>query len=371
MATIIGTSGNDNNSFQFVNGLLVYRASLAGTAQNDSIFGLAGNDILYGNGGNDILNGGTGADKMYGGTGNDTYYVDNVGDVVTEYAFQGTDTVRSSISYTLGANVENLTLTGTAYSGYGNTLNNVISGNSYNNYLSGGAGNDTLYGYGGNDILDGGTGADKMYGGTGNDTYYVDNVGDVVTEYASQGADTVRSSISYALGANVENLTLTGTAYSGYGNTLNNVISGNNSNNYLSGGAGNDTLYGNGGNDTLLGYTGNDKLYGGSGNDKLYGEAGNDCLVGGFGNDTLWGGAGADKFVFNSKFEGVDTIKDFSWGEGDKICLGSSFGATSTNQISYNSLTGALSFQGTVFAILENKPAAFSTSLDIQLNCNC
>ena len=51
-----------------------------------------------------------------------------------------------------------------------------------------------------------------MIGGLGNDTYVVDNVGDVVTEALNEGTDTVQSSVSFALGANVENLTLTGSA---------------------------------------------------------------------------------------------------------------------------------------------------------------
>ena len=94
--------------------------------------------------------------------------------------------MQSSVSYTLGANVENLTLTGTAnINGTGNALDNVITGNSGNNVLAGGAGNDT---------------------------YIVQNAGDVVTEAANNGTDTVQSSVSYTLGANVENLTLTGNA---------------------------------------------------------------------------------------------------------------------------------------------------------------
>ena len=89
--------------------------------------------MLTGLGGNDILNGGAGGDWMLGGTGNDTYVVDNVGDVVTELDGEGTDTIQSSMSFSLAglAFVENLTLTGTAaLSGTGNALDNIIIGNS-------------------------------------------------------------------------------------------------------------------------------------------------------------------------------------------------------------------------------------------------
>ena len=87
---------------------------LTGASGGDTLSGLGGADTLTGSPGNDTLDGGTGADTMAGGTGNDTYVVDNAGDVVTEALNEGTDTVQSSIGYTLGANVENLTLTGSA-----------------------------------------------------------------------------------------------------------------------------------------------------------------------------------------------------------------------------------------------------------------
>jgi hypothetical protein len=116
-----------------------------------------------------------------------------------------------------------------------------------------GSGNDRLIGGAGNDLLDGGYGADTMIGGSGNDTYTVDNPGDVVTENAGQGTDTVKSSVSHTLGDNVEKLVLTGgTATNGTGNPLNNTLTGNGGANTLDGGAGNDILQGGKGNDTYL-----------------------------------------------------------------------------------------------------------------------
>jgi len=173
---------------------------------------------------------------MRGGAGNDTYIVDATGDVVTENASAGTDLVNASVSCTLAANVENLTLTGAvAINGTGNTLANVLQGNSAANTLNGGAG------------------ADTMRGGSGNDTYVVDASGDVVVENASEGTDTVQSSVAHTLAANVENLTLTGTsAINGTGNALVNVLQGNGAANTLDGGAGADTLRGGAGNDILV-----------------------------------------------------------------------------------------------------------------------
>jgi len=230
--------------------------TLTGTDEDSILMGYfsydAGtNDTLIGGGGNDWLNGGAGSDTMVGGTGNDFYFVDNRKDIVTELANQGTDTVASAITYTLGANLEDLILTGSSsINGTGNALNNVLVGNSAGNTLTGGAGDDWL---------DGGGGADSLVGGSGNDTYVVDMARDKITERANEGTDTVLASVSYTLGSNVENLTLTGSnAINGTGNTLNNALKGNGAANVLAGAAGNDRLDGGAGNDTLAGGAGND-----------------------------------------------------------------------------------------------------------------
>lgn len=208
---------------------------------------------ITGTTGNDTLNGTTGAEILVGLAGNDAYTVNNIGDQVVEALNGGTDTVKTSINYGLPDNVEKLTLTGTAnLNGTGNDLNNTLTGNS---------GNNILIGLDGNDTLDGKAGTDDLQGGAGNDTYTVDNAGDLVTEGLNQGTDTVKTSLTFTLGANLENLTLTGAAnLNGTGNALANKIIGNSGNNVLTGGASNDTLTGNGGSDSLVGGTGNDTL---------------------------------------------------------------------------------------------------------------
>ena len=200
------------------------------------------NNVLTGNAANNVLDGLTGADTMAGGAGNDTYAVDNVGDVVNEGAAAGTDQVNASVSYTLKANVERLTLTGSAnLNGYGGDDANTLTGNTGHNLLDGGLGNDTLLGGAGNDTLLGNAGDDSMVGGTGNDTFRVASAGDVVVELASEGTDTVEAYLSYTLGANVENVALFGSAVNATGNALANQITGNSLANTLDGGAGNDT----------------------------------------------------------------------------------------------------------------------------------
>lgn len=157
------------------------RDHLTGTAGNDTLNGLGARDILEGLAGNDRLDGGGGRDLLIGGAGDDTYFVDNAGDRIREEANQGNDTVQSSVSYRLSANVENLVLTGgRGINGFGNGLDNALTGNDARNTLNGAAGNDDLrggggrdilYGGGGDDTLDGGLGNDKLYGGTGRDTF--------------------------------------------------------------------------------------------------------------------------------------------------------------------------------------------------------
>lgn len=256
---------------------------LTGTTGNDTLIGGTGADTLIGNAGNDYLDGGAGGDSLLGGTGNDTYVVDSIADIVTESALEGTDQVLSAISYTLGNNLEALTLTGTAaINGTGNNLGNTLQGNAANNVLTGGSGadfllgnggNDTLVGGAGDDYLNGGVGLDSMVGGLGDDVYVVDSAGDLVVETAGQGYDEVRSSVSYALSATqeVELVTLTGTAtINATGNSLDNDLAGNGGHNLLQGLAGNDWMSGGLGNDTLDGGTGNDTLDGGAGNDTYY-----------------------------------------------------------------------------------------------------
>lgn len=220
--------------------------------------------------------------------------------------------------------------------------NDNIYGGSGNDFIRAGAGNDLLDGGSGNDVLDGQAGADTMSGGLGDDVYYIDNLGDVVSESAGAGYDKVKSEFTHVLGANFEELWLIegSAAADGTGNTLDNKLVGNGNANHLfglggadqlfgedgddsvDGGNGADNLFGGLGNDLLLGGSGSDKLYGGGGHDTLSGGLGNDSLtsdggdvrlIGGEGNDLLAGGSGVDVFVF-ALGDGKDTVKNFQHG---------------------------------------------------------
>jgi Ca2+-binding RTX toxin-like protein len=349
MAVITGDDGNQNVQHWFLVGRVDF--SLVGTDEDDYIYGYGGNDNLYGLEGADYLDGGEDADYMNGAAGNDTYVVDHIGDRVDDSidlfdgegnpANAGHDKVISYIDYVLPTNIEDLWLAPLAsgpIDGTGNELDNEILGNSLNNVLSGergndvlrggagtdnlygGIGNDELYGgtwadtldggdndddlyggehddtlYGGlgNDDLVGGSGADEMYGGWNDDSYWVDNVGDVVSELLGSGRDTVnvQNVESYTLPVDLENLTLWSGARNGTGNNLANTITGNSEANWL------------------------------------YGKSG---------NDTLTGGGGLDYFFFDTTpgAGNIDTITDYSIVEDDTIYLSDKvFGALQTSYV--------------------------------------
>ena len=298
---------------------------LEGKGGNDWLFGGGGDDHLEGGTGNDELDGWQGNDTMIGGTGDDVYNVDSASDVVTEYAGEGTDTVKvRKSSYTLGANVENADLhyysgsisvtgnsannlfimgtgaqtvsgsTGIDTVSYVHTaavsvdlLNQTFGGEAADDYmtgienLTGSAYDDVLRALGTASIIDGGLGADTMEGRNGSDIYYVDNAGDLVIEVAGGGIDEVRirNLSSYTLPGYVEKLTnFTNHLFTGTGNSLANEINGGAAVDYLSGGAGHDTLNGGDGDDELHGDDDHDILNGGAGSDAMYGGYGNDVF---------------------------------------------------------------------------------------------
>ena len=356
-----GVNGNDTFSFASSSNAITFSLDTnqgtwydAGSGYDyisgfENLIGSAQNDTLTGTATANRIDGGAGADAMIGGAGNDVYTVDNVGDVITELAGEGTDEVRTTLAtYTLGTNLERLT--GLLSTGQ------TLTGNSVANIITGGSGNDTL---------NGAAGADTMIGGAGNDTYIVDNAGDVVTEAAGQGTDTVRTALaSYTLAANVENLIGTAaTAQTLTGNGLANTITTGAGNDTLNGGAGNDTLNGGTGADTMVGGTGDD-IYivdnagdvvteaSGAGTDEvrttlatytlganvenltgtattgqtltgnslanvITGGSGNDSIDGGTGADSMAGGAGNDVYtvdnagdvVTEASGEGTDEVR--------------------------------------------------------------
>ena len=238
-------------------------ATIRGTSKKDKLKGTSGPDKLFGLGGNDILDGRKGADKMYGGAGDDTYLVDHVGDKVIEKAGQGTDTVKSKVTFTLGANVENLTLLGSAaINGTGNELANTIIGNAGNNVISGGAGGD---------FLDGGGGINTL-------SYFTSATG-----------------VEVNLATNVVDL---GDAA---GDVIANFSNVDGSNDPTSG----DFIVGNGDDNVIRGFGGHDLLRGAAGNDTLQGGDGDDVLEGGAGADNLDGGDGFDTLSYFFSANGV------------------------------------------------------------------
>lgn len=348
---VLGLSGND---------------TIDGGGGNDTLEGNDGNDVLTGGAGNDSLDGGTGADTMTGGTGDDTYLVDSTGDRIIEGADAGggLDTVVASVNATLADGLERLQLTGAARAGTGNGAANLITGTA------------------GNDTLDGAGGADQLEGGTGNDTYVVDDLGDTLVD--SGGSDTVRASIDWTLGGDIENLQLTGAARRGTGSGIANRIDGT---------VGNDTIDGAGGADTMAGGAGDDAyrvdhlgdvvveaagggidtvtavvdttlasevehlvLEGparrGTGNaldNHLAGTTGNDTLDGGSGADTMDGGLGDDTYRVDQADDmvvdsgGTDTVVatvDITLAEGLEALELAGAARAGTGNAGNNRLTG-------------------------------
>lgn len=329
-----GYYNNYYNTWDYEDTLLNVE-NVVGTAWNDTILGSSGNNTISGGAGNDSLNGGLGVDTLNYLTNGYNGVVVNLG--ANSATGQGTDAIYA---------FENVN---------GSNHNDTIIGNSLSN---------VLYGNGGNDILSGGAGIDTMIGGLGNDTYYIDNASDLTSETSTSATeiDTVISTVSQTLGANLERLTLNGTAaINGIGNILNNVLTGSAAANTLIGVAGNDTING---------------------------AAGNDMLYGGLGNDTLSGGAGIDNFVFDSLLNAAtnrDTLVDFvvaddtirldrtvfnklstlgSLNAGQFCASGNGAAGDGNDYLLYNTSTGALSYDADgngggaaiQFATLSTKP---------------
>ncbi|MDX2259088.1 MAG: Ig-like domain-containing protein [Hyphomicrobiaceae bacterium] len=194
--------------------------------------------------------------------------------------------------------------------------------------LQGQGGDDDLSGGSGDDTLDGGTGADVMAGGAGDDTYVVDSAGDAVTELAGEGRDSVRAGVDFALGAHVEDLTLTDAAALGTGNGLDNVLTGNEADNTLVGGAGDDTLVGAAGDDVLIGGEGRDTyvVAAGEGRDAIRdlatGDEPDTVIVTGIGEEDVRFvrvAGSADDLVLAFTMGGRVTIEGFFLGDGRGI----------------------------------------------------
>ena len=196
-----------------------------------------------------------------------------------------------------------------------------LHGTAEDDHIYGNGGNDLLMGEGGNDTLHGGEGADEMQGGDGSDSYYVDNTGDIVDEFWSNGHDTVNSSVNFTLRQGVEDLVLLSDwrAVRGIGNSLENRITANGNNNFIAGHEGNDTILGMDGRDELCGDQGDDTLFGGGHDDVLHGSTGEDALDGGTGHDTLNGGANRDTLFGRDGHDTLDggTGGDVMAGGGD------------------------------------------------------
>ena len=380
LETLQALRSEDDRGAIMVNGevIQVEKQEFTGTNVNDSIIGGAGNDSLLGLDGDDTLNGGAGIDTLIGGLGNDIYIVNSTTDVITELALQGTDMVRSYVSFTLEllANIENLRLEGMgAINGTGDAGDNAILGNVANNILNGGAGKDYLWGDEGNDTLNGGEGDDTLNGGAGKDFLTGDSGGDRFVYVKMTDYLTVTDSLTDSLLANFDKISdfnananndlfLLRTARTGFQNAgvvaaldnaaitakltaanfgansaasftfgtrtfvaINDATAGFNQATDaiievtgLTGtlGLGNFVVLGLGNLVQFTGTNGNDIIIGGVGNEILLGLDGRDTLNGATGNDSIIGGAGNDALL------GLDGRDTLNGGEGNDTLTGDS-----------------------------------------------
>lgn len=211
-------------------------ATGVGNAVANTLTGGAGDDVLSGRGGVDTLTGGAGLDTA-------SYDQAAAGVDVRLNAGAARNDGDGATDVLIG--IENLT---------GSAFADLLIGAGGNNVLTGGAGADVLLGLGGDDVLIGGSGAsNQLQGGAGDDRYVV-SAWDTVVEFADEGIDTIETAFSaYALRANFENLTYTGSGnFSGTGNALDNTIAGGSGADVLSGGGGDDVLTGGAGDDVAL-----------------------------------------------------------------------------------------------------------------------
>ena len=346
---------------------LISIENVKGTAAADWLYGSAVANRFEGGGGNDYLDGAAGADTMIGGLGDDIYVVDQAGDVVTELADGGTDTVRTGIGsktdaaliYTLPENVENLIGTSAGDQGVrDNALDNVFTMGGGNDLIVVDAGGvDTVNGGAGHDFIYFGntlTAADRIDGGTGNDRVGLLGTYDIVFEAATMvnierlamyGSGNAEAPNTYAItlhdgnvaaGATLEVIALslaaneslnflghleTNGSFNVQSGAGADIIAGGLKNDIISGGGGDDILFSLNGDDNVSGGAGDDMIYGGGGNDRLYGGAGKDLLNGGFGNDVfVYAGAsestgtGHDTIhVFDSRVDRIDLPTDAAW----------------------------------------------------------
>ncbi len=394
---------------------------LTGNGGNDTFRGSRGNDTINGGDGFDtadysslgrkITLSGVGTITKAGGFGTDTVF--QVDRVVADASVVGNtiDASQSLPGVAAVADLEAQTISALNVPGLGTltfnvvnfdnvigTINNdTIKGDGRNNQLTGLAGNDLIDGRGGNDLIDGGLGNDSLSGGAGDDTFKgsrgndgidggngfdiadysklgksitLSGVGQItkadgfgtdtvfkvetVIADASVANNTIDSSQSVAgvsVTANLQEETISALNVPSLGTITFNVLNFNN-------------LIGTNASDSITGDSQNNRLEGRNGIDTISGGFGNDTIIGGQGNDILTGGSGADKFIFNSLSDGIDIIKDYTFGQSDVIQVSKAgFDTTNSGNFFYDASSGSLSFLGNQFAFLEN----LSSSVSIQL----